>query len=72
VHILELLLGKLLADNRKKAHKVTGGTQRASSMVNGEHAVELSGTSSNMQKWALSSMCVVRHEAQMNHEKEWR
>ena len=48
MHILELLLGKLLADNRKKAHKVTGGTQRASSMVNGEHAMELSVTGSNM------------------------
>jgi len=66
VHILELLFGKLLADNRKEAHKVTSGTQRASSMVNGEHTVELSGTGSNMQKWALTSMCVVRHEAQMN------
>jgi hypothetical protein len=66
VHILELLLGKLLADNRKRSSQVTGGTQRASSMVNGENAVELSGTGSNMQKWALTSMCVVRHEAQMN------
>ena len=66
MHILELLLGKLLADNRKRSSQVTGGTQRASSIVNGEHVVELSGTGSNMQKWALTSMCVVRHEAQMN------
>lgn len=62
---IEHLLGKLLADNGKSS-QVTGGTQRASSMVNGENAVEFSDTSSNMQKWALTPMFVVRHEAQIN------
>jgi hypothetical protein len=35
-------------------------------MVNGENAVESSGTSSNMQKWGLKLMFIVTHETQMN------